>query len=1302
MNRRSQIARLRTGGLVGASTTPLPGDEHWDDVTLLLDGSDPTDDLSNTNQDASNSITNTGGVSSVSMTGPTGYGTVDALSFDGSNYLTTSHYSASLYNQDFTIEGWFKLPANPYPTASTNAVLFTHRSANTTHGVIAFVDIGNDDVALVVGDGATWAVLENTTGVNFKTGWQHIAVTRAGDTYRLFMDGAVIATATSSATVAVTGDFTLMASNSSGTDPVAGDVFDFRITEGVARYTAAFTPPTQSFLPFAARPYSGTFGLGDEHWNDVVLLLDGTDPATDLSTQQQTVTETGSSTGFSNETDPFGSTQDVFDFNRAEASGSGYQVSSSPITLGSSPFTIEMWIKLDSASLTSTQLLYSERSAGTTCVTFRVEGQKLTFFKDNSGGGKFSGATTLAADTWYHVALTYDSSTVRLFLDGQRDGSSNQSLTFNPNVAPVLGYDRAFPETTYQLDGQMAQVRVTKGVARYTAAFTPPTARFPTNAPVVGRRGLGQTVGRSGESNTKSATAYDLTGDTADHTISSDYRITKSVTTGDQWSYLKYDISSFSSGYIYAELMLSSANSSYTTFGVGDGTVPTGVYGATTSTAGIRSRQNGELAITTWPLSSTSATLISSAFASFPLVFSILIDCATKDVWMAYSSENGSDRKWVTGASTSTSTFDINQPFVSGFTGLSEIAVQLSQTSNRYADINFGTDGTFGGATSSNESSSWFFDPPAEIVDLYTTTPGTLRTRGYLGADPAGSTSVYTFEMWGAGGGGGGTDDKASGTTGDAGPGGAGAYVSGTLQGLTSGDTITVFAGVPGKGGSGTVGGEESAGNGGGSSAIIINGSNLAAVAGGGGGGGSQGSGEISDATGGRGGNSVGGGAVAAAHVSSTNGGEGGNSGYWSSTTSTEYPGAVPSGGHANSAAPTKTLLMQDGGGGSSPASTAGNAYQGGNTPSTVYGGTGGTGGKSDGNEGGGGGAGGGYFGGSGGGAASTNNEAGAGGGGGLSYINATYVSSYASAEGSYEAGTAHTGAAVNQTAGSSATAYATTNGKGGDGAGVAATDGTAGQPGRVVLYEDGVKVAEAITGNGTANRTVSGGGTARGMLTLYDRYVDALVVKPDGLTAATAGDSAAQILADYPSSPDGIYYIKDGTGTKRVYCDMTNGGWMLYSSFASTNTLDATNYPAWNGNRILHSQLGTYGYAAIGAGILNYNDGTNSVFPGTGYAHAQEFYGCYWYSTSGPQSGGVGATTWNGPSDVSELRIRWGQGSPSLTGTCYLDINGSQVTSMNSTGYVDSTYSFNPSGTSHYFGVREDGIVGISFVYMR
>jgi len=218
----------------------------------------------------------------------------------------------------------------------------------------------------------------------------------------------------------------------------------------------------------------------DTDFDDVVLLMDGNSTTTDLSSQNQTVTEQNTSTTVSSETDPFGNTQNVLNFSRTDATGSGIVVSTSPIKFGNDPFTIEMWVKLDTLGVTHT--LYCDRDTSNTCIAaFRVNASNtIQFFKDTSGGGSITGSTVLTTGTWYHVALTYDSSTVRLFLDGNLEVSSNQTLTFNSSNIPVLGYDPSFPETTYQLDGRMTQVRVTKGVARYNGSFTAPTSAFPS------------------------------------------------------------------------------------------------------------------------------------------------------------------------------------------------------------------------------------------------------------------------------------------------------------------------------------------------------------------------------------------------------------------------------------------------------------------------------------------------------------------------------------------------------------------------------------------------------------------------------------------------------------------------------------------------------------------------------------------------------------------------------------------------------------------------------------------------------
>ena len=79
----------------------------------------------------------------------------------------------------------------------------------------------------------------------------HIAVTRQGTTYRVFRDGALVHTranevrtigTNASAPVQVGGQST----NSSSSTPFAL-IDNLRITVGTARYTAAFTPPTEAF-----------------------------------------------------------------------------------------------------------------------------------------------------------------------------------------------------------------------------------------------------------------------------------------------------------------------------------------------------------------------------------------------------------------------------------------------------------------------------------------------------------------------------------------------------------------------------------------------------------------------------------------------------------------------------------------------------------------------------------------------------------------------------------------------------------------------------------------------------------------------------------------------------------------------------------------------------------------------------------------------------------------------------------------------------------------------------------------------
>jgi hypothetical protein len=115
---------------------------------------------------------------------------------------------------------------------------------------------------------------------------------------------------------------------------------------------------------------------------------------------------------------------------------------------------------------------------------FWVNGSALGM-RISSGGATVDYQTTWTPTlgTWYHVAACRASDGTRIFVDGNailttlgaaQTINSTQGAGTNAAIGSVAN---AF--STYDLNGQLDEIRVTKGVARYTANFTPPAAAFP-------------------------------------------------------------------------------------------------------------------------------------------------------------------------------------------------------------------------------------------------------------------------------------------------------------------------------------------------------------------------------------------------------------------------------------------------------------------------------------------------------------------------------------------------------------------------------------------------------------------------------------------------------------------------------------------------------------------------------------------------------------------------------------------------------------------------------------------------------
>lgn len=173
--------------------------------------------------------------------------------------------------------------------------------------------------------------------------------------------------------------------------------------------------------------------------------------------------------------------------------------SSSDWNFDTGDYTIEFWVRFieiphgaaggGSPTMTTTVVASSYDSATpSTNWLFYLEDFATRAYKfevkDSSGATAFTltgPGADLAIDTWYHVAVVKEATLWTMYLDGvSKSTSSSFSGSYSANNEPInLGWLHLSQVATYDgLYGYLDEVRISKGVAVYTAAFTPPTAPF--------------------------------------------------------------------------------------------------------------------------------------------------------------------------------------------------------------------------------------------------------------------------------------------------------------------------------------------------------------------------------------------------------------------------------------------------------------------------------------------------------------------------------------------------------------------------------------------------------------------------------------------------------------------------------------------------------------------------------------------------------------------------------------------------------------------------------------------------------
>ena len=238
---------------------------------------------------------------------------------------------------------------------------------------------------------------------------------------------------------------------------------------------------TKPFLSQIAVPVGTT--TGDVYYPQTSLLMhfngtNGSTTMTDSSKNNASVTATngaaistvqskfGGSSGFFDGTDDYLTVPDnsAFDF-------------------GAGDFTIEYWEYRTSSGIQSPIL-----SRNTITYTPYVIGWNdgatptvLMIYMSSNGSSWdiASGVSmgTLTTNVWKHYAVTRQGNTFRTFENGIQISTFTSTATFPAGAGP-LQIGRGIGTIYYFKGGYIDELRITKGVARYTSNFTPPTTQF--------------------------------------------------------------------------------------------------------------------------------------------------------------------------------------------------------------------------------------------------------------------------------------------------------------------------------------------------------------------------------------------------------------------------------------------------------------------------------------------------------------------------------------------------------------------------------------------------------------------------------------------------------------------------------------------------------------------------------------------------------------------------------------------------------------------------------------------------------
>jgi hypothetical protein len=354
--------------------------------------------------------------------------------------------------------------------------------------------------------------------------WNHIAAVVHNSELMMFVNGKLC---TLDYPIHSTQAGALLAAYTTPTSPTAtiganldwinqykGYIDEMRVTQGVARYTADFTPPVASFAPVYGVGSSNdpgaayTFQLGsyvadDPYWDNVMLLVNADGMSTnamnfiDKSNNSLPLTVNGNTGATkylvcdtSQKPPTTGSTGSVRFGTGAPGVGITNVLidieSTAPSEMSKTAWTMEAWIH--------PLFLYNSGNDHNSIFIWGGE-LELWLMDDGTVGVTYNGASTVPTtirwsgqytgpggikvliNQWSHIAAVYDGDEIRIYVNGVKWGAKRTGIY--TNVAKNMAIGSHVGANTEVFRGYMNDMRITNGVARYTGPTHPmPTKTF--------------------------------------------------------------------------------------------------------------------------------------------------------------------------------------------------------------------------------------------------------------------------------------------------------------------------------------------------------------------------------------------------------------------------------------------------------------------------------------------------------------------------------------------------------------------------------------------------------------------------------------------------------------------------------------------------------------------------------------------------------------------------------------------------------------------------------------------------------